>query len=46
MIATFDFDNPITGSLSKCVKAKQIYTDGPDERVGEREIGWEQAEKE
>lgn len=25
---TFDFDNPITGSLSKDDKAEQIYTEG------------------
>ena len=46
MIETFDFDNPITGSLSEYDKAKQIYTEGPEERVGEREIGWEETEKE
>lgn len=46
MIRTFDFDNPITGSLSEYDKAKQIYTEGPEERVGEQEIGREQTEKE
>ena len=46
MIETFDFDNPITGALSAYDEAKQIYTEGLEERVGEREIGREQTEKE
>lgn len=46
MIATFDFDNPITGSLSEYEKAEQIRTEGPEESVGEQEIGWEQAAEE
>lgn len=45
-IVTFDFDNPITASLSKYDKAKQIYTEGPEQRVGEREIRGAQTEKE
>lgn len=45
-ITTFDFDNPITASLSKYDKAKQIYTEGPEQRVGEREIRGAQTEKE
>lgn len=45
MIETSDFDNPITGSLSEYNKAKQIYTEGLEENVCEREIGWEQTEK-
>lgn len=45
MIETFDFDNPITGSLSEYDKAKQIYTEGMEERVGEWKTGWEQTER-
>lgn len=45
MIETFDFDSPITGSLSEYDKAKQIYTEGMEERVGEWKTGWEQTER-
>lgn len=44
MIETFDFDGPITGSLSEYDKAKQIYTEGMEERFGEWKTGWEQTE--
>lgn len=46
MLETFESDNPITASLLEYEKAKQIYTEGPEGRVSEWEIGWEQTEEE